>query len=178
MNEHASQHQSILPERNRLESDRRAIRESIRQFEGQIAASEARAQSLGNQISGDRQRHEALAHDRMTAQQARETSQIEFDELQRNIQELEETRNQLDEKAKDCAREIIERRRQRDAMNNELNDLQRSLTQRKSRLEIIEQLLQKGEGLSAGTQKVISGLDNPEVYSVGVRGLLASSIEV
>jgi chromosome segregation protein len=178
MNEHASQHQSILPERNRLESDRRAIRESIRQFEGQIASSEARAQSLSSQISGDRQRHESLAHDRMTAQQARETSQIEFDELQRNIQELEETRNQLDEKAKDCAREIIERRRQRDAMNNELNDLQRNLTQRKSRLEIIEQLLQKGEGLSAGTQKVISGLDNPEVYSVGVRGLLASSIEV
>lgn len=178
MNEHASQHQNILPERNRLESDRRAIRESIRQFEGQIASSEARSQSLVNQISGDRQRHESLAHDRQTAQQARETSQIEFDELQLNIHELEETRNQLDEKAKDCAREIIERRRQRDAMNNELNDLQRNLTQRKSRLEIIEQLLQKGEGLSAGTQKVISGLDNPEVYGVGVRGLLASSIEV
>ncbi len=178
VNEHAGQHQNIIPERNRLESDRRAIRESIRQFEGQIASSEARAQSLSNQISGDRQRHESLAHDRHTAQQARETSQIEFDELQRNIQELEETRNQLDEKAKDCAREIIERRRQRDAMNNELNDLQRNLTQRKSRLEIIEQLLQKGEGLSSGTQKVISGLDNPEVYSVGVRGLLASSIEV
>ncbi|MBB5033007.1 chromosome segregation protein SMC [Prosthecobacter vanneervenii] len=178
VNEHASQHQNILPERNRLESDRRAIRESIRQFEGQIAASEARAQSLSNQISGDRQRFESLSHDRMTAQQARETSQIEFDELQRNIQELEETRNQLEEKAKDCAREIIERRRQRDALSNELNELQRSLTQRKSRLEIIEQLLQKGEGLSAGTQKVISGLDNPEVYSVGVRGLLASSIEV
>ncbi|MDZ4405618.1 chromosome segregation protein SMC [Prosthecobacter sp.] len=178
MNEHASVHQSILPERNRLESDRRAIRESIRQFEGQMAASEARAQSLSNQISADRQRHESLAHDRQTAAQARESSQIEYDELQRNIQELEETRNQLDEKAKDCAREIIERRRQRDAMNNELNDLQRNLTQRKSRLEILEQLLQKGEGLSSGTQSVLSGLDNPEVYSTGVRGLLASSIEV
>jgi len=178
MNEHASVHQSILPERNRLESDRRAIRESIRQFEGQMAASEARAQSLSNQISADRQRHESLGHDRQTAAQARESSQIEFDELQRNIQELEETRNQLDEKAKDCAREIIERRRQRDAMNNELNDLQRNLTQRKSRLEILEQLLQKGEGLSSGTQSVLSGLDNPDVYSTGVRGLLASSIEV
>lgn len=178
VNEHAGQHQNIIPERNRLESERRTIRESIRQFEGQIAASEARAQSLTSQISADRQRHESLAHDRQSAAQVRESSQIEFDELQRNIQELEETRNQLDEKAKDCAREIIERRRQRDAMNNELNDLQRNLTQRKSRLEVIEQLLQKGEGLSSGTQKVLSGLDNPEVYSTGVRGLLASSIEV
>jgi len=178
VNEHASQHQSILPERNRLDSDRRSVRESIRQFEGQIAASEARAQSLSSQIAADRQRHENLSHDRQAAAQAREASQIEYDELQRQIHELEETRNQLDEKAKDCARDIIERRRHRDTLNSELNDLQRTLTQRRSRLEILEQLLQKGEGLSSGTQSVLSGLDNPEVYSVGVRGLLASSIEV
>lgn len=178
VNEHASMHQGILPERNRLEGDRRAVRESIRQFEGQMAASEARAQSLTNQISADRQRHEALSRDRQTAAQAKEASQLEFDELQRQIHELEETRNELDEKAKECARQIIEKRRQRDSMHQELNELQRSVTQRRSRLEVIEQLLQKGEGLPEGTQCVLRGLDNPEVYSTGVRGLLASSIEV
>jgi chromosome segregation protein len=178
VNEHSSLHQSILPERSRLEGDRRAVRESIRQFEGQIAASEARAQSLTNQISADRQRHEALSRDRQAAAQAKEASQLEFDELQRQIHELEETRNELDEKAKECARQIIEKRRQRDAMHQELNELQRSVTQRRSRLEVIEQLLQKGEGLPEGTQSVLRGLDNPEVYSTGVRGLLASSIEV
>lgn len=178
VNEHNSLHQSILPERNRLEGDRRAVRESIRQFEGQIAASEARAQSLTNQISADRQRHEALGRDRQAAAQAKEASQLEFDELQRQIHELEETRNELDEKAKECARQIIEQRRQRDSMHQELNELQRSVTQRRSRLEVIEQLLQKGEGLPEGTQSVLRGLDNPEVYSTGVRGLLASSIEV
>jgi chromosome segregation protein len=178
VNEHASLHQSILPERSRLEGDRRSVRESIRQFESQIAASEARAQSLTNQISADRQRHEALGRERQAAAQAKEASQIEYDELQRQIQELEETRNELDEKAKECARQIIEKRRQRDSMNQELNELQRSVTQRRSRLEVIEQLLQKGEGLAEGTQNVLHGLDNPEVYSTGVRGLLASSIEV
>jgi chromosome segregation protein len=178
VNEHASLHQSILPERNRLESDRRAVRESIRQFDGQIAALEARAQSLTNQISADRQRHEALCRDHHAAAQAKEASQLEFDELQRQIHELEETRNELDEKAKECARQIIEKRRQRDSMHQELNELQRSVTQRKSRLEVIEQLLQKGEGLPEGTQSVLRGLENPEVYSNGVCGLLASSIEV
>jgi len=178
VNEHGSQHQNLVPERNRLDTERRSIRESIRQFEGQMAASEARAQSLTNQIAADRQRHEALAHDRQTAAHAREASQVEYDALQRQMSELEQTRDELDEKAKTCARDIIERRRQRDAMNNELNELQRSLTQRKSRLEVIEQLLAKGEGLSSGTQRVLAGLDNPEIYSTGVRGLLASSIEV
>jgi chromosome segregation protein len=178
LNEHLSVHNSILPDRSRLDSDRRAVRESIRQFEGQIAAADARAQSLTNQISADRQRHETLAHDRQAAAQAKEASQIEFDNLQSEIQDLEQTRDELDEKAKNCARDIIEKRSQRDALNEELTELQRAVTQRRSRIEIIEQLLQKGEGLAEGTQQVLKGLDNPEVFSVGVRGLLASAIEV
>lgn len=178
LNSHLAEHNAILPDRSRLDSDRRAVRESIRQFEGQIAAADARAQSLANQIANDRQRHETLAGERQNAAQAREASQIEFDDLQRQIQELEETRHELEEKAKSCAREIVEKRQQRDAMNEELNTLQRAVTQRRSRIEILEQLLQKGEGLAEGTQQVLKGLDNPEVYATGVRGLLASSIEV
>ncbi|TDU73285.1 condensin subunit Smc [Prosthecobacter fusiformis] len=178
LNEHLSIHNAILPDRSRLDSDRRSVRESIRQFEGQIASADARAQSLTNQITADRQRYETLAHDRQVSAEAKETSQIEFDNLQKEIQDLEETRNELDEKAKYCAREIIEKRGQRDALNEELTELQRAVTQRRSRIEIIEQLLQKGEGLAEGTQQVLKGLDNPEVYSVGVRGLLASAIEV
>lgn len=178
VNEHVNLHQSILPERGRLEADRRSVRESIRQFEGQIAASEARTQSLTNQISTDRQRHETLGRDRQTAAQAKEASQVEFDELQRQLHEIEDTRNEIEEKAKECTRQIIEQRRQRDATHQDLIEFQRSLTQRRSRLEVIEQLLQKGEGLAEGTQNVLRGLDHPEVYSTGVRGLLASSIEV
>ncbi|MEN3941291.1 chromosome segregation protein SMC [Prosthecobacter sp. SYSU 5D2] len=178
LNEHLSVHNAIMPDRSRLDTDRRSVREAIRQFEGQIAAADARAQSLTNQIAADRQRHETLSHDRQVSAEAKETSQIEFDNLQKEIQDLEETRNELDEKAKHCAREIIEKRAQRDSLNEELTELQRAVTQRRSRIEIIEQLLQKGEGLAEGTQQVLKGLDNPEVYSVGVRGLLASAIEV
>lgn len=178
LNEHAAIHQSITPDRTRLDTDRRTVRESIRQFEGQIASADARAQSLNNQISNDRQRHETLTHDRQVAAQAKEASQIEFDHLQSEIQDLESNRNELEERAKNCGRDIIEKRRQRDALNESLNDLQRQVTQRRSRIEIIQQLLQKGEGLAEGTQQVLKGLDSPEIYSVGVRGILAASIEV
>lgn len=178
LNEHLAIHNSITPDRSRLDEDRRSVRESIRQFEGQIAASESRAQSLTHQITNDRQRHETLSHDHQGAAQAKAASQIEFDNLQSEIQDLESTRNELEENAKRCAAEIIEKRRQRDVLMEELNDLQRNVTQRRSRIEIIEQLLQKGEGLAEGTQQVLRGLDNPEVFSVGVRGILASAIEV
>ncbi len=178
VHEHLSVHNAILPDRGRLDEARRAVRESIRQFEGQIASADARAQSLTNQISADRQRHETLAHDHQAAAQARESSQIEFDEIQHRIHDLEQTRNELEDRSKQCARDILDKRARRDALNEELNELQRAVTQRRSRVEILEQLLQKGEGLAEGTQQVLKGMDNPEIYSIGVRGLLASAIEV
>jgi len=178
VNEHLSLHQGILPDRSRLDLDRRSAREAIRLSEGQIASSEARIHSLTNQITTDRQRTDSLEHDRLQAAQARESSQSEFDMLQQQIEDLEATRNELDERLKTCAHQIVERRRQRDALDAELNELERAVTQRRSRLEVLEALLQKGEGLAQGTQQVLKGLDNPDVYSTGVRGLLASSIDV
>jgi chromosome segregation protein len=178
LTEHQGVHLSIVPERTNIESNRRAMREQIRQAEGQIAAAEAKTQSLTNQMSADRQRNESLQKDRQAAAQVRETSQVEFDELQRMIQELDGQRTELDEKLKQCARDIVEKRKERDALADELHDIQRTATQRRSRLEALEQLLQKGEGLEQGTQQVLQGLDNPDQYKTGVRGLLASSIEV
>jgi chromosome segregation protein len=178
VNEHLAIHQGILPDRSRLDNDRRTAREALRQFEGQIASSEARIQSLTGQISTDRQRTDSLEHDRLQAAQARESSQSEFDLFQQQIEDLESTRNELDERLKTCAHQIVERRRQRDTLDAELNELERSVTQRRSRLEVLEALLQKGEGLAQGTQQVLKGLDNPDVYSTGVRGLLASAIDV
>lgn len=178
LNSHNSAHMSLMPQRQNLDQQRRAVRESIRQFEGRIAASEARIQSLNGAIASNRQRHEVLQKDRQTASQAREAAQVEYDELHRQTQELETTRNELEEKLKDSAREIVEKRRQRDALDAEVNELQRSVTQKRSRLEVLVQLLQKGEGLEQGTQQVLKGLDNPEVFSTGVRGILASAIEV
>ena len=55
------EHNAIIPERQRLEIERRAVREQFRTFESEIATAEAKAANLTNQMSADRQRHEALA---------------------------------------------------------------------------------------------------------------------
>ena len=178
VNEHLAVHQAIVPDRSRLDDERRHTREAIRLCEGRIASAEARVQSLTSQIATDRQRTDALEHDRLQAAQARESSQTEFDLLQQQIEDLEATRNELDERLQACANQIADKRRQRDTLDAELTELERSITQRRSRLEVLEALLQKGEGLAQGTQQVLKGLDNPEVYATGVRGLLASAIEV
>jgi len=47
-----------------------------------------------------------------------------------------------------------------------------------SRLEVLKQLVQAGEGLEQGTQAVLSGLDDKDLYDPGIRGVLANFVQV
>jgi chromosome segregation protein len=55
---------------------------------------------------------------------------------------------------------------------------QRTLAEKESKLEVLRQLNEEGEGFTAGTQNVLRGLDNPEFFKPSVLGALASHIEV
>lgn len=178
LEEHQVTHNAIIPDRQKLEIERRTLRESFRRLEGEAASAEAKAQSLTNQMAADRQRHEALQHDKQGAAETREASQVEFDHLHRQIEEQETIRVDLEQKIKDLAATIMEKRRQRDVLSEEISNLQRQVTQRRSRLEVLHQILEKGEGLEQGTQNVLRGLDDPDRIKSGIRGLVASAIEV
>ncbi|MEI6071792.1 MAG: chromosome segregation protein SMC [Verrucomicrobiae bacterium] len=47
-----------------------------------------------------------------------------------------------------------------------------------SRLEVLRQLQDQGEGFDEGTQAVLRGLDNPDFFSPAIRGALAQNIQV
>jgi len=178
LEDHQVTHNSIIPERQALENSRRTLRETFRRLENEAASADAKAQNLTGQMTVDRQRHESLQHDRLGAVEARESSQVEFDHLQRQIEELETVRAELEQRLKNAAAVIAEKRLQRDAATEELHQLQRVFSQRRSRLEALSQILEKGEGLDQGTQQVLKGLDDPDRIKAGVQGLVASSIEV
>lgn len=63
-------------------------------------------------------------------------------------------------------------------VEGDLRELQRTLAERESRLEVLEALVESGEGFSAGTQEVLKGLDNPEFFKPAISGALAQFIEV
>ncbi len=178
LHEHQHSHNSIIPQRQQLETSRRSLRETFRQIESEIATAEASAQTFTNQLSGDRQRHENLQQDKHSAAQQREASQVEFDTIQRQLHELESLREELDQKLKNISSTITDQRQQRDASLEQSNELQRQLTQRRSRLEALHHIIERGEGLDQGTQSVLLGLDNPEHYKAGLNGIVASAIEV
>lgn len=178
LEEHQVTHNSIIPERLQLENERRTLRENYRRLESEAAGADAKMQSLSNQMAADRQRHESLQHDKQGAAQDREASQVDFDHIQRQLEELESVRGELDQKLKQVAESISEKRRQRDAASEELNVLQRSFTQKRSRLEVLNSIMEKGEGLEQGTQQVLKGLDDPDRIKGSIRGLVSSCIEV
>ncbi|MCX6971902.1 MAG: chromosome segregation protein SMC [Verrucomicrobia bacterium] len=47
-----------------------------------------------------------------------------------------------------------------------------------SRLEVLRQLQEQGEGFDEGTQSVLHGLDNPSFFSPAIQGALAQNIQV
>ena len=47
-----------------------------------------------------------------------------------------------------------------------------------SRLEVLRQLQEQGEGFDEGTQAVLHGLDNPSFFSPAIQGALAQNIQV
>jgi len=47
-----------------------------------------------------------------------------------------------------------------------------------SRLEVLRQLQEQGEGLDEGTQAVLKGLDNPDFFQSAIKGTLAQHIQV
>ena len=55
---------------------------------------------------------------------------------------------------------------------------ERAVTERQSRLEILQQLNDEGEGLAQGSQALLKGLDDPERILPALQGALASLIEV
>jgi len=65
-----------------------------------------------------------------------------------------------------------------DQMERHLSGEQRTLAEKQSKLEVLRQLNEEGEGFAAGTQTVLRGLDNPEFFKPSILGALATQIEV
>ena len=56
--------------------------------------------------------------------------------------------------------------------------LERALTEKESRLEILRQLNEQGEGLAAGSQAVLKGLDDPSRIQPALAGAFVSRLDV
>ncbi|MDD5200957.1 MAG: chromosome segregation protein SMC [Terrimicrobiaceae bacterium] len=148
----------------RIEARLSDLRRDVSAAAGKREAGEARLQILKNEEAGA---HEALAaaEGRATEAQGRmESTAIELESAQAAADEAQSSHDDA--------------QRARQQIEVEWNAANRTLTEQESRLELLRQLAEAGEGFGEGTQAVLRGLDNAELFKPALHGALASFIEV
>ncbi len=166
-------------------SQRQEADARISALNNDAARLESKVGSLRAQMSTTLQQREA-AEARLAAL-AGEINQLEFafaraneqlataqNDLNRAILDLEERTVALtsaDAALRETQARIVE-------IDREQREVQHSLAERNSRLDVLLQLNAGGEGLSEGTQAVLRGLDNADFFKPAIHGALAQFIEV
>jgi chromosome segregation protein len=157
----------------------------IQSIAGDAARVESKLSSVRSQVSAATQQRES-AEARLAALSG-ELSQLEFafsrvNEQLANVQaELGRTTYLLEEKTvavTTSESQLREAQVRLSELDREFREVQRALSDKESRLEVLRGLIAGGEGLSEGTQAVLKGLDNPDFFKPAIHGALAQLIDV
>ena len=176
--EHSRITQSAREEKMRIERTLREARQCMHNAEGVIISAQAEIGSHNSQAEADRGRQEQLQREVAGLTGEREARLREEGELKQRIEELrgeiESHETQLHHREKEL--QAVEIGLEQTA--RKLQDVSRMHSERSSRAELLRQLIAQGEGLEKGTQEVLKGLNDPEFFHHGIRGLLSQFIEV
>ena len=183
-----SRESELAAREERVGSARLAREEAERTISGlahEVARFEARLGTLRGEIAtaaGRRESGETRLRllqgesEAATGALAEATARIE-DILRRRagaVTALEETKSALGAAA--SAHEAAQKRRQESEYA--LNGASKDAAATESRLEVLRQLQQQGEGMGEGTQALLRGLDDPNLYRSAILGVLADRIRV
>ena len=143
-----------------------------------IAAAQAKIESSIAQFEGNRERSRQLAEEEEKLRMEREEAFAERQKTAADLDERVSTLAGLEEAFAVNERQFQTYRSTLDGTREASSQQNKSYAKASSRLEVLKQLVKTGEGLEQGTQAVLSGLDDKDLYDPGVRGVLANFIQV
>src|SRR5437763_1463241 len=140
-----------------------------------VSKSESRISTLEEELTGTKARRE-LTH-----------SQVE--QLLREIDTLSETREELvgqiavslaaaQRQPLDVDASVREKEKLFAQTEQDLATLHRSLAEKRSRLEVLRQLNEEGEGLAEGSQALLKGLNGSAEFRDAIAGSLVAQLDV
>ncbi|MBA3882952.1 MAG: chromosome segregation protein SMC [Chthoniobacterales bacterium] len=163
-------------------SDREAESQTL-----QIALSRAenRISALEDELTGTKTRRDAtasriaeLAQEIGTASTARDETQASVDRAKADADTEQATVESLFEALREAEQQLHAQQQSLTEAEKELFRLERSIGEKESRLEILRQLNEEGEGLAKGSQAVLKGLDNAGRIRPALGGALVASLDV
>ncbi len=178
MEEKQATHAALSGQRQEAERAITGVTAEAQRVEHKLASLRGQISSVAQQRDGAEARLSILSGDldQVSAALARigEQHNNAHAEVERATSDLESATAAMAE-AEVLLREAQSGLAQVDA---ELRTAQRTLSDKESRLEVLKNLVESGEGFSQGTQAVLRGLDNPDFYKPAVQGALAQFIDV
>ena len=180
--EQLAQHESHAAEqraqREEKETLQRQLRGEANTTQSVIAASQAKIESALSQMENSRERTRKLAEENERLQAEHEQAVIEKDKIATELDSRRSKLATLEEEKESAERAFQHTRGDLDAARQQAANAHKELARASSRLDVLQQLVDSGEGFQKGTQAVLQGLDEPEFFNNGVRGVLAGLIEV
>jgi chromosome segregation protein len=154
----------IEEERSKLKSRIASLEATIGTNERQAESDCLRAGQLADEIARLRIDEDARKSDGAELKDRIAGHQLSIEAYEENLAELEQKYHRAKRSAAD--------------MQEDLSSLHKLRAEKRSRLEVLEQLVADGEGFEKGTQAVLKGLDDPGFYSQHIRQPLANYLEV
>jgi chromosome segregation protein len=178
LQEQQKQANQLRSRRQEVERSGQDLQRQIQQRESQIAALRGDLSSTLNQKEAGETRLELLQRE-ITQTEATTSHLVELVSHTESELELAKARVQSGrDELNDSEHELANTQKQLQQLDRDLSANQRTRTERESKLEVLKQLNEEGAGLGAGTQAVLKGLDNPQLYRAAIIGALANFIEV
>src|SRR5262249_25276434 len=140
-----------------------------------LSRSETRVSALDNELSGMKARRESTAAQIKQLAREIETSTGAREKLARQIAvSLKSSRHQ----AIDVEASLREKEKLLSEAEQDLAKIERTLAEKQSRLDVLRQLNEEGEGLAEGSQAVLKGIEGPEKLRKAVAGSLVAKLDV
>jgi chromosome segregation protein len=140
-----------------------------------LSKSESRISTLQDELSGAKTR--------------RESTQAQIEQFAKEIQKSTEAREKLvrqlavslktrQREAVDIEASLREKQQLLSEAEQDLAAGERTLAEKRSRLDVLRQLNEEGEGLAQGSQAVLKGVDDPGKFRDAIAGSLVAHLDV
>jgi len=168
---------SLIRGRQELENKLRSARAEANSTQQIIASSQAKIESALSQMEGNRERMKQLEEESERLQSEQEKAVAERNQLVTQLEEHQKQLPGLEEAREKIQREFEEVRGGLDIARKAASEAHRELSRSSSRLDVLKQLVDSGEGLEKGTQAVLKGLNDPDLIKPGIKGLLGAELK-
>ncbi len=148
-----------------------------------------RLQELQLAVSKSESRISALEEEFTGTKARRELTHAQIEQLLREIEALIEARDKLvgqiavslkaaHRQPIDVETSLREEEKLLAQVEQDLATLHRTLAEKRSRLDVLRQLNEEGEGLAEGSQALLKGVDGPEKFRDAIAGSLVAQLDV